>query len=196
MTETDYYVTTGQLPPAYDGGDEPEGCIGCLLSILVFSLFAVMLFCSCSTGRTGTVVVVRDSIRTEVRTRTVYVPDTIPVALPPETVRVVAPLDTLSRIQTSLAVSEALVRDGQLHHSILNKPTIEVPVEHKETVRDSIVYREKEVPVPCPVEVKVPRELTWWQRLRLYLGDMMLVLSGTAILYAAARLYMKIKVPV
>ena len=39
----------------------------------------------------------------------------------------------------------------------------------RDTVRDS-------VPVPFPVEVKVPAELTWWQEARLHLANIMLYL--------------------
>ena len=154
-------------------------------------LFLLLALCGCKSTKPATVVVVRDSIRTEVRTETVYVPDTIPVVLPPETVRVVAP-DTLSRIQTSVAISEAAIRDGLLHHSIWNKQTaLQVPVEHKETTRNSIVYKEKEVPVPYPVEVEVEKPLTWWQQLRLWLGNILLVVILAAAGYGAFRLWRK-----
>lgn len=50
---------------------------------------------------------------------------------------------------------------------------------------DSIPY-----PVDRPVEVEKP--LSWWQCLRLHLGNIMLVLIGASILYAAAKLYLKL----
>lgn len=181
--------------------DEPNGSPGGwrkkflkALAIIMAVILLLALF-GCRTTKPATVVVVRDSIRTEVHTETVYVPDTIPVVLPPETVRVVAP-DTISRIQTSVAISEAAIRDGQLHHSIWNKQTaLQVPVQHKETVRDSIVYKEKEVPVPYPVEVEVEKPLTWWQQLRLWLGNILLAAIIAAAGYGAFRLYMKLRTP-
>ena len=59
------------------------------------------------------------------------------------------------------------------------------------------VYQSKvdTIAKPYPVEVKVPRELSWWQKLRLHLGNIMLLLIGAAILYAAAKLYLKFKGP-
>ena len=51
------------------------------------------------------------------------------------------------------------------------------------------------IPQPYPVPEYVEKKLSWWQRLRLHLGNIMLVLIGAAVLYAAARLYMKIKGP-
>ena len=61
-------------------------------------------------------------------------------------------------------------------------------------VHDTIYQRKVDtIPKPYPVEVKVPRELTWWQRLRLHLGNIMLALIGMAVLYGAAKLYLKFK---
>jgi len=175
--------------------NDPNGCwwksflipLGFLLAMLV-----LMALCSCKASKPATVVVVRDSIRTEVHTETVYVHDTIPVPLPKDSVGVATP-DTTSRIETSVAVSEASIHDGLLWHSIWNKPAIEVPVEHKETVRDSIVYKEKEVPVPYPVEKEVEKKLTWWQQLRLWLGNILLVAIIIAAGYGAFRLWRKIQ---
>ena len=141
-------------------------------------LFVLSLFCtSCKTTKPGTVVVVRDSIRTEVHTETVYVHDTVAAPLPKDSI-VIATRDTSSHIETSVAISEAAICDGLLWHSIWNKPSVDVPVEHKETVRDSIVYREKEVPVPYPVTEYVEKDLSWWQRTRLGIANIALIAAG------------------
>ena len=69
--------------------------------------------------------------------------------------------------------------------------------KYKEKIVYDTIYQHRidTVPKPYPVEVKVPRELSRWQRLRLHLGNIMVVIIGAAILYAAAKLYMKIKGP-
>lgn len=162
-----------------------------LRRVLAAVTLALLLLTSCRTTKpVPSVVVVTDSIRTEVRTETVYIHDTIPVALPRDSVAVVT-RDTTSRLETSVAISEATIRDGLLCHRLWNKPSIDVPVDHKETVRDSIVYREKEVPVPYPVEVEVEKDLTWWQQLRLWLGTAALILLALAALYGLFRLWRK-----
>lgn len=46
-------------------------------------------------------------------------------------------------------------------------------LEHKSAQRDTV---RDSVPVPFPVEVKVPAELTWWQQTRLHLANIMLYL--------------------
>ena len=45
------------------------------------------------------------------------------------------------------------------------------------TVHDTTyISKTDSVPVPYPVEVKVPRELSWWQRLRMHAGGVALSL--------------------
>jgi len=173
--------------------DSPNGCWRkrFLTAVaIIIAMLVLLALCGCRTSKSATVVVVRDSIRTEVHTETVYVHDTIPVPLPKDSVGVVTQ-DTTSRLETSVAISEASVHDGLLHHSIWNKPSVQVPVEHKETVRDSIVYKEKEVPVPYPVEVEVEKELSWWQQLRLWLGNILLLAILAAAGYGVFRLWRK-----
>lgn len=66
--------------------------------------------------------------------------------------------------------------------------------KYKEKMVYDTIYQHRidTIPKPYPVEVKVPRELSWWQRLRLHLGNIMLVIIGAAILYAAAKIYLKL----
>ena len=90
-----------------------------------------------------------------------------------------------------------------LHDSIYHKEkgdTILIERWHtkyrEKIVRDTTyISKVDTIAKPYPVEVKVPRELTWWQRLRLHLGNIMLALIGAAILYAAAKLYLKMHNP-
>lgn len=46
-----------------------------------------------------------------------------------------------------------------------------------ESIRHDTTYISKRDTIPCPypVEVEVERQLTWWQRLRLYLGNIVLM---------------------
>lgn len=136
---------------------------------------------SCHSART-VIVEARDSTSTHVHTYTVFVPDTILVPLPPDRVVITTP-DTASTLRTSVAESHAAIRGGLLHHELRNLDTpLPVPVQTKVVTRDSIVYREREVPQPYPVEVEVPAPITRWQQLRLHLANIMLI----ALLLAAA----------
>lgn len=58
-----------------------------------------------------------------------------------------------------------------------------------ERLRHDTIYQSKtdSVPTPYPVEVKVPADLTWWQQLRLHVGDIALAVLGILTLLAIAR---------
>ena len=72
------------------------------------------------------------------------------------------------------------------HHFLQTKPVREpVKVERVEVVRDSLVYRDR----VQTVTVEVEKELTWWQRFRLSLGNIFFALIVIAILYLLSLLF-------
>lgn len=168
------------LPPTGDDGNSSsQGCVSCvgiILTVVICALLTLLFGCR----STRTIVELRDSIRTEVVTNTIYIPDTQYVTLPPQTVERTTP-DTTSTLRIDYAISTATIQNGLLHHTLsaTNTP-IPVPVQHQVTTRDSIVYREKEVPVPVPVVQEVERPLTSWQQFRLWLGNIILITLALA----------------
>ena len=148
----------------------------------------VLLFSSCRTGRQVVVVEARDSVRVEERVREIKVSDTLFVAVPMQkestTVR-----DSTSHLENDYAISDARVMaDGSLYHSLETKPrTDTLSREVGVQVRDSIIYREKVVPKIYPVE----KALNWFVRMRIWLGNIMLVLISGAVIWLAARLFLK-----
>lgn len=151
--------------------------------IYLMGFFVAFLLCILLSGCRAKyipVVEIRDSIRTEVVTNTVIIPDTQYVTLPAQVIERTTP-DTISTLCISFAESTAAIRGGLLFHCLRSLETpVPVPVQHKETTRDSIVYREKEVPVPVPVEKIVPAPLTTWQNIRLWMGNVVLVALAIA----------------
>lgn len=105
-----------------------------------------------------------DSTHIEVRTHIERIPDTvffeIPVEVERHTVR-----DTVSRLETSLAVSEARINaDGSLFHALANRPQrLTIPTERETIYRDSIVYRDRME----QDTIEVARELTKWQKMQI-----------------------------
>ena len=78
--------------------------------------------------------------------------------------------------------------DGSLYHSLETKPrTDTLSREVGVQVRDSIIYREKVVPKIVPVE----KELNWFTQMRIWLGNVMLVLIAGAAAWTATRLLLK-----
>lgn len=122
---------------------------------------AAALSSSCGTAKRMPPSVIRDSVRVEYRERIVR--DTVRYDVPPETERIVT-RDTSSRLENSLAVSEAVVSGGFLTHSLRTKPQkIAVPVEIP--VSDTLViYRQERID---PEIVEVEKELTLRQRAAL-----------------------------
>ena len=146
------------------------------LIILILLLVAV----SCSTIK---YVPVETIERIEYRDSIVYVNDTIAIEVPKEKVVYVGPADTLSKISTSLAFSEAKVEKGVLTHTLEQKGEIKTKIDtfYKVKYTDRIV--EKEVPVE--VEVEKPYIPTFFWIVAIY--------AAVITLLIAFRLYLKIK---
>lgn len=47
------------------------------------------------------------------------------------------------------------------------------------------------IPMPYPVEVEVPAQLSWWQKTRMRMGEIALVIMLAAVAYIAYRIYRK-----
>ena len=157
------------------------------VSLMTFAV-ALLLFSSCRTGRQVVVVEARDSVRVEERVREIKVTDTLFVEVPMQkestTVR-----DSMSHLENDYAISDARINpDGSLSHSLETKHrTDTLSREVGVQVRDSIIYREKVVPKIVPVE----KELNWFTQMRIWLGNIMLVLIAGAVAWTATRLFLK-----
>lgn len=147
-----------------------------------------VLFSSCRTGRQVVVVEARDSVRVEERVREIKVTDTLFVEVPMQkestTVR-----DSMSHLENDYAISDArIMADGSLYHSLETKPrTDTIPKELYVQVRDTTIYREKVIPKVVPVE----KPMGWFTQMRIWLGNIMLVLISGAVIWLAARLFLK-----
>ena len=131
---------------------------------------------ACGTARP---VLESDSTKVEVKVVEKIVKDTAWFELP-VFIEKVASLDTLSVLENKYAKSEASVSGGILTHSLQTKPVREpVKVERKETVRDSIVYRDR----IQTQTVEVERKLNWWQSFKMKLGGIAIILITIAIVY-------------
>ena len=133
-------------------------------TLLLFTL----LLTACGVARP---VLESDNTKVEVKVVEKIVKDTAWFELP-VIVEKLATLDTASVLENKYAKSEAVVTGGVLHHSLQTKPVREpVIVESKETVRDSIVYRDR----IQTKTVEVEKKLTWWQSLKMKTGGITLL---------------------
>lgn len=157
------------------------------VTIFVFIAIVMLLFSSCRTGKV-VVVEAKDSIRIEERLRYVPVVDTFFMEVPAQSAeRTTA--DSMSHLENDYAVSDARINpDGSLYHSLETKPrTDTLTQELSVQAKDSIIYREKVVPKIYPVE----KELNWFVRMRIWLGNIMLVLISGVVIWLAAQLFLK-----
>ena len=141
-------------------------------TLLLFTL----LLTACGVARP---VPQSDNTKVEVKVVEKIVKDTAWFELPVYIERV-ATLDTLSVLENKYAKSKAKVIGGILTHSLATKPVREpVSVEYKETVRDSIVYRDRVQTKTVEVEKKV----SWWQSLKQKTGGITLLVIALIILF-------------
>lgn len=157
------------------------------VSLMTFAV-ALLLFPSCRTGRQVVVVEARDSVRVEERLRYVQVVDTFFMEVPPQSAeRTTA--DSTSHLENDYAISDARINpDGSLYHSLETKPrTDTLTQELYVQVRDTTIYREKVIPKVVTVE----KGLNWFTQMRIWLGNVMLVLIAGATAWTATRLLLK-----
>ena len=152
-------------------------------------LFLLFLSVACSTMKQ---VTPREQTTVEIRTETVYVPDTVYIEIP-RIVEKVQTLDTISVIDTKYAVSEAQVSNGILAHSLEVKPVREPAIVQKQIVyKDSVIVKEVDV----DHYIEMPAELTAWQSFKIKLGGyafaLIIILIVVAILYVMFHFKIKL----
>ena len=127
---------------------------------------SVFLCTSCTASKPATSSQQQTQTRVELRTETVYVPDTIYVQLPAIIQHHQTP-DTLSLLENRYAKSQALIENGILSHSLELKPVREPAAVQKQIIyKDSIIIREVDV----DHYIDVPAKLTSWQKFKIRLG--------------------------
>ena len=125
------------------------------------TLFAILFaFCAMSCSPKVVPTAVQNSHDTTIIERVVSFYDTTIVYLPPVEVESSTTRDSLSRLETSLAVSVAQTKNGTLNHTIYNKPDpIRIPAQlPATTIKTSYVATSFE-----RVPVEVPAEWTRWE---------------------------------
>ena len=148
-------------------------------------LFLLFLSVACSTIKQ---VTPREQTTVEIRTETVYVPDTVYIEIP-RIVEKVQTLDTVSVLENKYAKSAASVSDGVLTHNLETKPVKEPAIVQKQIVyKDSIIVKEVDV----DHYIEMPAELTPWQSFKIKLGGyafaLIIILIACAAIYFVSHL--------
>lgn len=131
--------------------------------------FAVLLLLAsslsgCRVTEYVPVYVQNDSVRTVVRTETVYEKDTAYIEIPRQTAERMTK-DTISSLENDFATSDAwITSDGTLHHTLETKGQ-ELPFEYEKKIErtDSTSTKSGTITIVKPVE----KELSWWQQTQI-----------------------------
>ena len=151
-------------------------------TLLAFVLLAILgqLFVGCS-PRITPPAEIRDSVRVEIRERTVHDTAYVDVPLIKE---VNVTRDTSSHLENEYAMSDASISNGTLRHSLETRPhKIAAPVTI--TVHDTLTVEKKAETI-----IKEVNTLTKWQGFQIILGRILGGLFLLIILMLAARAFL------
>lgn len=136
-------------------------------------IMALLMLASCGAARRLSVESEKDSVSVVIHERVIYKDSLVYVEVPAESESAILPDTDTSRLETSLAQSEAWVSDGQLNHTLRHKPDIRLqkivtlPIylrsEEKSILNQKILIRE------------VEKELNWWQKFKMNVGIISLI---------------------
>lgn len=131
----------------------------------------------------------RDSVAVIVRDSVIYRDSVVLVEIPKESDKDVVMRSDTSRLETSVAESEAWVTAGKLHHTLRNKDEAFIPVTIK--LPERLHYEQKERLVyNCIVEtIEVRKPLSWWERFVQSVGTIAIIAAAIYIGYRARRLF-------
>ena len=128
----------------------------------LFIFLSTMLVGCCTCKKLSPQVNVADSVATKIVYRTETVIDSVLVEIPHISERVTK-RDTMSRLENDYAISEVVIEQDELFHSLATKPQKKVLQVKKEIeYRDSIVERVVEKEVVTIKEVDKPD--TWFEK--------------------------------
>jgi len=131
---------------------------------IALSLALMLSFSACKTKH---VIEWRDSVRTEIKTEIVKVPDTVLVEIPAD-FQSIQTYDSTSFLENKWCKTTATITSGMLTHTLETKEqAMPVPTEKEIVYKDSIVYRDRVV-TKTKTEY-VEKELSWYQESVLYL---------------------------
>ena len=133
----------------------------------------LLLVAGCGAYKRLPIAEQKDSVSVVIQERVIYKDSLVYVEIPAESESAILPDTDTSRLETSLAQSEAWVAGGQLNHTLRHKPDlrlqkiISIPVylrsEETKSIAERIIVKE------------VEKDLTTWQSFRMTLGNLFII---------------------
>ena len=141
------------------------------IAALLVALFIMLGIGGCSSLK---YVPINTEEKTIVKDSLIYIRDTVTVEIPKEIVKKIVPADTTSILKTSVAISEARLEQGHLHHTLEQSGTVKTKIDTFYTTKivEKAVYKDRPVEVEVPVKY-VPafyKFCLWW-----FIGSVILI---------------------
>lgn len=130
----------------------------------------------------------RDSIAVIVRDSVIFRDSVVLVQVPEGTDKAVLPDTDTSRLRTSVAESEAWVKDGRLHHTLKNRTDAMLPMSIR--LPERLHYEEKGLTryLRTVERVEVEKELNRWQQFVMTLGYAVLVSAAAWLAWKLSKI--------
>lgn len=139
------------------------------------SLLLLPLMVSCSIHKSIPMESAKDSVSVVIKESVVFRDTVIYVEVPAETDKAILPDTDTSRLETSVAESEAWVSKGKLNHTLKNKPDQRIPKIVTMPIYLKSQQTEHLASNVTIKEVEVEKELNKWQIFRMMLGTVALI---------------------
>ena len=113
---------------------------------ITLSVFIACILTSCASLRTADIVQ-NDSTYVEVKETVIYKDSIVYINIPVESDKAVLPPDDSSHLETSIAESDAYLRNGKLTHTLRNKSEairpVEIKVPEARVQKAEVLYRDR-----------------------------------------------------
>ena len=145
---------------------------------------------SCGASKRLPIAEQKDSVSVVIHERVIVKDSLVYVEVPVESESVILPDTDTSRLETSLAQSEAWVSNGQLNHTLRHKEDVRLP----KIVSIPVYLRSEETKsLAQGVIIKeVEKELNSWQSFRMSLGSLVIIAFGVYFLFMLCKHYLRL----
>lgn len=139
--------------------------------ILASLLFVVA---GCGASKRLPIAEQKDSVSVVIQERVIYKDSLVYIEVPAESESAILPDTDTSRLETSLAQSEAWVAEGQLNHTLRHKPDVRLP----KIISIPVYLRSEETKSLAERGIikEVEKELSAWQTFRMVLGTISIII--------------------
>lgn len=157
---------------------------------IYFYIICALMLVSCGASKRLPIAEQKDSVSVIIQERVIVKDSLIYVEVPAEAESAILPDTDTSRLETSLAQSEAWVSNGQLNHTLRHKEDVRLP----KIISIPVYLRSEETKsLAQKVIIKeVEKELNSWQSFRMSLGSLVIIVIGVYFLFMLCKHYLRL----